>query len=171
MWIGHWGIGIVFYSALSTAIWTEGVPALQSHKFGIEDFSIQAPTLRTLVCLCGFAVASGVQHDCHAYLFSLKKPSTTTATKTAQVSDYKMPSHPAFQLTLTPHYFAECCVYVSLTFLAAPVGAWINGTMACALVFVVVNLGVTAIGTREWYEKKFGREAVKGRASMVPFIF
>jgi 3-oxo-5-alpha-steroid 4-dehydrogenase 3 len=36
---------------------------------------------------------------------------------------------------------------------------------------VIVNLGVTAHGTHEWYERRFGRTALEGRWRMVPFIF
>jgi 3-oxo-5-alpha-steroid 4-dehydrogenase 3 len=43
--------------------------------------------------------------------------------------------------------------------------------VACALVCVIVNLGVTAHGTYEWYERRFGKSALKGRWRMVPFIF
>lgn len=46
-----------------------------------------------------------------------------------------------------------------------------NWTLVCGMVFVGVNLGVTAEGTREWYLRRFGVEGVRGRWRMVPFIF
>ena len=85
--------------------------------------------------------------------------------------DYKLPNHPAFHLTLTPHYFAECIIYLSLAGMAAPSGQWLNGTVSCALLFVAVNLGVTAHGTYDWYRQKFGKESLRGRWRMVPFVF
>ena len=82
--------------------------------------------------------------------------------------DYKIPTHPAFQSLIAPHYTAECLIYFSLAVVAAPNGAWLILTLTGALVFVVVNLGVTAAGTREWYEKRFGPEAVEGKWNIIP---
>jgi 3-oxo-5-alpha-steroid 4-dehydrogenase 3 len=110
-----------------------------------------------------------MQHDCHAYLASLKKPQKNA--KGEMKTEYRLPEHPAFNLSLTPHYFAECLIYLSLSILAAPKGSMLNWTLVSALVFVAVNLGVTANGTRTWYEEKFGRDAVKGRARMIPGLF
>jgi len=98
-----------------------------------------------------------VQHDCHAYLASLKK--------------YTLPNHPAFLTVICPHYFAECIIYLALSMLASPPEYFVNRTMFCGLVFVAVNLGVTADGTKAWYEQKFGKENVQSRARMIPFIF
>jgi 3-oxo-5-alpha-steroid 4-dehydrogenase 3 len=56
-------------------------------------------------------------------------------------------------------------------FLAAPEGAWVNRTLFTTLVFVVSNLGVTAEASREWYEKKFGAEKIKGRWRMIPLVY
>lgn len=139
---------------------------LQSHKLSINDFTLTGPSLRTIIGVLTFILASGIQHDCHAYLASLKEigPSETK-------SEYKLPNHPAFNISLTPHYFAECLIYTSLSILAAPQGDWLNWTFVAALVFVTVNLGVTADGTRKWYREKFGADAVSGRARMIPSVY
>lgn len=168
MWIGHWILGMAFYVGLSVAIWIEGTQALENHKLTLVDFSIQAPSVRTFITLAMFMFASGIQHDCHAYLASLKP---TGANNKDGKSDYKLPDHPAFNLTVTPHYLAECIIYLSIARMAAPSGQWLNGTVTCALIFVAVNLGATAHGTHEWYERKFGKDALKGRWRMVPFVF
>ena len=104
-----------------------------------------------------FILASGVQHDCHAYLASLKK--------------YTVPDHPVFHNLVCPHYFAETLVYLALSLVAAPPGYVFNRTILCAFLLVTVNLGVTADGTKRWYEQKFGPETVKGRWRMIPFVF
>lgn len=119
--------------------------------------TFSAPSLRTLLFVPLFLLASGIQHNCHAYLASLPK--------------YTLPTHPVFQNLICPHYNMECLIYLSLAFLAAPEGAWINRTILTGLVFVSVNLGVTASTSKEWYENKFGKEKVAGRWKMVPFIF
>lgn len=84
---------------------------------------------------------------------------------------YTLPEHPAFLSTLCPHYFAECLIYLALSLIAAPRGHAVNRTVFCALVFVIVNLGVTADGTKNWYEQKFGKDKVASRARMIPFVF
>ncbi|KAI5236851.1 hypothetical protein E4T42_09347 [Aureobasidium subglaciale] len=157
MWIGHWALGMWFYASMSVAVWIEGSPTLLKESFEFSHLTIEPPSLRTFVGCLIFILASGVQHDCHAYMASLKK--------------YSVPEHPVFNHLVCPHYFAECLIYFAIAIVAAPVGAWLNWTVACALVFVGVNLGVTADGTREWYVQKFGPESVGGKWKMVPFVF
>lgn len=134
------------------------------------DFTVvKPPSIKSFIGIMLFAFASGFQHDCHAYLASLKtgkEPFGRRAT-----ADYKLPEHPAFNISITPHYFAECLIYVALAIAAAPPGRWLNRTLFCAFVFVTVNLGVTASGTKRWYEQRFGAQAVQGKSAMIPMIF
>lgn len=131
--------------------------ALANSKRSSDLFAISPPSLRTMCCIPIFLIASGVQHDCHKYLTSLQK--------------YTLPTHPAFQRLICPHYTTECLIYLSLALIAAPGGEPINKTILAALIFVMVNLGITADMSKEWYEKKFGKESVVGRWRMLPFIF
>ncbi|KAI7365772.1 hypothetical protein KC354_g4662 [Hortaea werneckii] len=183
---------------------------LASHTFSLDDFAVPPPSFRTFLSLLLFILASGFQHDCHAYLCSLKSPSSTTTTTTAAANkdndssssssgkpkdSYKLPTHPAFTHLIVPHYTAECLLYLSLAFLAAPSphpqspttagaraqaaagrGSVFNYTLLAACIFVVVNLGVTAQGTREWYLVRFGgsregRELVERRWRLVPGVW
>ena len=128
------------------------------HKTSIwEGLTVSAPSMRTMLCLPVFILGSGVQHDCHAYLASLPK--------------YTLPVHPLFQSIICPHYTAECVIYASMAVIAAPAGAWVNRTLFCVLIFIVVNLGVTASSSKEWYAQKFGRDKVEGRWKLLPLIF
>ena len=104
-----------------------------------------------------FILASGVQYDCHIYLASLPK--------------YTLPVHPAFLHIVSPHYTAECFIYLALTFLAAPRGSLVNFTVLSNLVFVVVNLGSTSDMNRSWYAKKFGIDKVANRWRMIPWVW
>ncbi|KAK0933417.1 hypothetical protein LTR29_014986 [Friedmanniomyces endolithicus] len=203
MWFVHWVLGIAFYTATGMAVWVEGIrgcfpspftkrrglltrtsAAVQAHTFSLDDIAVTGPDLRTFASILLFILASGIQHDCHAYLASLKsKPAPSASTKTAQMGEkhedkshtsggYQLPDHPAFAYLIAPHYTAECLIYLSLTTVAAPQGrAWVNRTLGCALVFVVVNLGATADVTRDWYRGKFGEDAVKGKWRLVPFVW
>lgn len=185
MWVGHWALGMFFYVAISVAVWIEGSceyeDGLEAGRFAdcctvnmlihiptAKDFAIDPPSIRTFIGLILFILASGLQHDCHAYLAALKdKKMDSINDKTG----YRVPEHPAWNISLTPHYFAECLIYLALAITAAPQGDWLNWTLVSALAFVAVNLGVTAYGTKQWYERKFGVVAVKGKARMIPFVF
>lgn len=124
----------------------------------MDDIEVtMVPSLRTFLCLPLFLFASGVQHDCHHYLFSLKK--------------YSLPTHPLFRTIVCPHYTAECVIYLSLALLAAPPGELVNKTLLAALGFVAVNLGVTAGTTKNWYMQKFGADAVRDRWNMLPGVY
>lgn len=123
----------------------------------LDDLRLSPPSLGTLVCLPIFILASGVQYDCHAYLASLQK--------------YTLPAHPAFEKLICPHYFAECLIYIALTFIAAPKGALVNKTVFTALIFVSVNLGVTADISRDWYAQKFGADKIAGKWRIIPLVY
>ena len=124
----------------------------------MDDVKVtMVPSFRTFLCLPLFLFASGVQHDCHHYLFSLKK--------------YSLPTHPLFRTIICPHYTAECVIYLSLALLAAPPGELVNKTLLAALGFVAINLGVTAGTTKKWYMQKFGADAVRDRWNMLPGVY
>jgi len=174
MWVGHWALGIWFYLTMGVAVWIEGIrtssvvsfyqnsslmnsAALQQEAFTMKHFYFNPPSLQTFIGTLLFLLASGVQHDCHAYLASLKK--------------YTLPEHPAFMQVLCPHYLAECLIYLAISIMAAPPGQVLNRTVLCGTLFVAINLGVTADGTKQWYEQNFGKEKVASRWGMIPFLF
>lgn len=97
------------------------------------------------------------QYRCHSHLAGLKK--------------YSLPSDGLFRRLVCPHYACECLLYFSLAVAGAPEGQWLNRTLLCVTAFAVVNLGVTAAGTRKWYADKFGQEAVAKKWNMIPFVF
>jgi 3-oxo-5-alpha-steroid 4-dehydrogenase 3 len=112
---------------------------------------------KTMVALLVFLYAWINQYRCHKHLAGLKK--------------YSLPEAGLFRHFICAHYTCECLLYLSMTIAAAPHGAWCNRTLLCALVFVIVNLGVTASGTRKWYADKFGVGSVAKKWNMIPFIF
>ena len=128
-----------------------------SSAFLLPILRWSAPSLKTLIALPIFILASGIQHDCHTYLASLPK--------------YTLPVHPIFNSILCPHYTMECLIYLSLAIISAPRGAPVNQTVLTGLVFVATNLSVTAKTTKEWYERKFGSEAVAGRPLLIPYLY
>jgi len=156
MHVTHWLIGLAFYTADSIAIWVEGIPALLAGGVHTSP-KTELRTTKVIVVLCFFVAASIVQNRVHARLASL--------------TIYQIPPGRLFQHVLCPHYTAEVVIYICFAMLAASHGSWLNVTMMAALVFVVSNLGVTAIGTRQWYVDQFGAAKVGMRVRLVPFIW
>jgi 3-oxo-5-alpha-steroid 4-dehydrogenase 3 len=148
MWFAHWILGLVFYITINMAIWIEG-PARASGSWAKAALVPAILTAHTL------------QHSYHAYLYRLRTES----------KGYQLPSHPLFNNLLCPHYTCEVVIYALLSFLAAPDGRLVNWTLVCGTIFVATNLGVTAIGTKQWYAEKFGEDMVSPRKRMIPFVW
>lgn len=164
MWIGHYMLGLLFYLTINIAIWIEGLPALLNPSSPPTSFSFLTPTL-TLSLLLPLLLASHIlQNNYHAYLFHLR-------TRTRFATTYTLPSQPPFSSLLCPHYTVEVLIYILLALLAIPPGQTLNLTLSTAAIFVAVNLGVTANGTKEWYLESFGAENVGRRKRIVPWVW
>jgi 3-oxo-5-alpha-steroid 4-dehydrogenase 3 / polyprenol reductase len=109
-----------------------------------------------MLAISVFLVAWLMQYRCHRHLAGLKK--------------YSLPHEGLFKYLVCPHYTCECLIYLSMAVIAAPEGRSYNPTLACAVLFVLVNLGVTANGTKQWYCEKFGG-IVQEKWNMIPFLF
>ena len=125
-------------------------------RSGLQGLA-NAPSLKSLVGLLAFFLASSMQHDCHVHLASLPK--------------YSLPSHPFFAALVCPHYTAECLIYLSLAVIAAPAGRPVNPTVLSGLLFVAVMLAVSARANRQWYRARFGDAAVAKKWNMMPRVF
>ncbi|KAF3006654.1 hypothetical protein E8E13_008225 [Curvularia kusanoi] len=148
MWFAHWLLGLLFYLSINVAIWIER-PA--GHLTSWSSATL-VPAILT---------AHLLQHSYHAYLYRLR----------TENKGYQLPTHPIFSDLLCPHYTCETAIYLGLSFLAAPTGRFVNWTLFCGTIFVAVNLGVTAIGTKDWYIERFGRDKVGSRKRMVPGVW
>ncbi|KAL2431557.1 hypothetical protein ABEF95_011442 [Exophiala dermatitidis] len=179
MWIGHYAIGLAFYVVTNVAIWTEHIDsgtgthvdvaqqkAARGSGTGTTQRVLRLLTPRFLLCTLLFFYASYKQHYYHSYLATLKK--------------YTLPNGAAFRLIVAPHYTAECAIYLALAVLdVAPQTqkqaqtSPISWTLFCALVFVAVNLGVTADGTSTWMIHKFPEkeQEIRRRWRMLPGIW
>ncbi|KAJ4304641.1 3-oxo-5-alpha-steroid 4-dehydrogenase [Kalmusia sp. IMI 367209] len=157
MWFAHWILGLAFYLATNVAIWTESRADMASHP------TVEPAALgwKTAVLAPAVLTVQVLQHIYHAYLYQLRTQNT----------GYQLPSHPLFPTLLCPHYTCDIAVYALLSVLGAPAGRSINWTLVTAAVFATVNLGVTAAGTKTWYEEKFGKDKVSGRRRMIPWIW
>jgi 3-oxo-5-alpha-steroid 4-dehydrogenase 3 / polyprenol reductase len=151
IWIGHFAIGLAFYLFIHIAIIAEF-----AYEQGTPSSRL---TPRVAIPIAVFTVASIWQHKYHEYLSSLVK--------------YTLPERFGATRIVAPHYTAECLLYASLAVLTAKDGQLSNRTLLCVLAFVVVNLGVTADGTKKWQLSRFsGRnDEVQRRWRMLPGLF
>ena len=149
MWVGHWILGLLFYLTINLAVWIE----LE------RDETVSCMAVAVLVP--PLLVAHYLQHSYHVYLYRLR----------TQRAGYRLPAHPLFPNLLCPHYTCEVAIYMLLSLLAAPKRGTVNLTLLSATVFVLVNLGVTAAGTKEWYAGEFGNAEVSGRRRMIPWVW
>lgn len=176
MWFPLWLLGLLFYLCVGVSVWVEGSGEPSRTLLGIlhplkhaddsSDAILHPPhalEVRRLFSpsrtfgMAVFAFGWAQQHRCHNHLASLKK--------------YTLPSEGLFRHIVCAHYFCECLVYLGLATVAAPPGRWFNGTLWSALVFIVVNLGSTAGGTKQWYAEKFGADKVAAKWKMIPYVF
>ncbi|KAI6596668.1 hypothetical protein MCOR04_002918 [Pyricularia oryzae] len=155
MWIIHWALGLSFYISMSVAVWIEGSGSILDQWSKPND--AHSPGLKVFTGSVMFIIVSVTQFKCHSHLASLKK--------------YSLPTRGLFQYTVCAHYTCECLIYISLAIVAAPEGQMFNKTILSAIVFVAVNLGLTAHGTRKWYEAKFGAEKIAARWTMIPLVY
>jgi 3-oxo-5-alpha-steroid 4-dehydrogenase 3 len=129
--------------------------AILKHWQAPQSFKLLTPKTSSAAALFFFAWYS--QNKCHRYLASLKK--------------YTLPEQGPFRYLVCPHYTYECLLYVALAMAAAPQGKLFNKTLLSGLLFVGVNLGATARGTKKWYEEKFGEDKVAKKWHMIPFLY
>lgn len=141
MWVGHYVIGLAFYFFTNLAIFIDGVDWVNYRDETSPNRGHNSLQSVRFVFVYCFLHASYRQAILHRYLFKLKK--------------YTLPNEHGFTSLIAPHYTAECVLYGALAVIAAPPGSIINWNLVCALIFVAVNLGVTADGTKRWMLSKF----------------
>ena len=164
MWLGHHMLGLIFYLTINVAVWIDEhagsgdwIPLRSSPpQKEPRTFSWKLRVLPAVIL--GF---HGLQHSYHAYLYRLR----------TENEGYQMPEFPVFPDLICPHYTCETIIYLLLSFLAAPKGETVNWTLLSATVFVAVNLGVTAMGTRGWYLQRFGEKKLRGKKRMIPWVW
>jgi 3-oxo-5-alpha-steroid 4-dehydrogenase 3 len=168
MWMGHYAIGMAFYIVTNMAIWIEQLCQPPPTNLATTERSVLW-TWKTILCTAVFLGASERQNRYHRHLSSLKK--------------YTLPEKHAFQYLIAPHYTMECVIYLSMAVLNVPsifnqhsqlpTFTTVNWTLFCALVFVAVNLGVTADGTKDWQRKKFPDKSLEiaKRWRIIPWLF
>lgn len=135
MQITHYIAGVFFYAAINLHVVIEGL-SFESQK-GPSSFRINFCG-KNLFAIMVFVAASLDQLRNHAHLASLRK--------------YTIPSKGLFKTIACAHYFDEIMIYAIHFFL---IRTW---TAGLALVWVVVNLSVSAKESFNFYQRQCGKE-------------
>jgi len=133
-----------------------------------------------------FAVSSVLQFVCHRYLAGLRASDSSSASQNA----YFLPTFRPFRWVACPHYFAEILIYASIFSTALLLrssarvseGAsvlwrfdnWESSValpipLSLCLLFVCLNLTITALKTRRVYAEKFREQFEVSTKAIIPF--
>ncbi|CCH41886.1 putative membrane protein [Wickerhamomyces ciferrii] len=141
--ISHYLVGLFFYSAINISLLLN--TSFNSSEFQNEpelDFKLFAP-------LFLFLTAFSDQFLNHFHLSKIVK--------------YNLPRFGLFQYICSAHYFDEILIYSSLYLLLG------TTTSLFSLAFVIVNLTVSSIETRNYYKVKHETGKIP-RWSIIPFV-
>ncbi|CEP60066.1 putative polyprenol reductase LALA0_S01e02256g [Lachancea lanzarotensis] len=105
------------------------------------------PLIRSFAMLL-FAIASWDQYKSHLHLSQLRK--------------YTLPTKGLFRLVASAHYLDEILLYSALALYSR------STKLLVCLLWVISNLSVSAIETRQWYLRKFPQSTPK--FAIIPYI-
>ena len=149
MWVGHYVAGMSFYTFTTLAF------LLFSLEHASTSQSSTRPSLLQAIASGGFLAANYVQHHTHVLL------AKTRARLSA--GEYVDLRTGGFQYLVTPHYTAECGLYlcIALWSLSLTLQSSSDATKKVALlpwlsfVWTVLILSLSASGTDAWGRAKF----------------
>lgn len=161
MHASHYLIGVGFYGAMVLGTWLEG-----ASNFDIwphQTYGSQHPWAITLLSVVLFIYASYHQYTCHSILASLRR---------GQRSGYDIPRGDWFEMLVTPHYFADILIYLSLNILYC----FQNRVLVCGLLWTIVNLSIISTETQTWYYQhfstaKYNEAFPNGRYKIIPYCY
>ncbi|KAL9546132.1 hypothetical protein MBANPS3_006813 [Mucor bainieri] len=161
MHASHYLIGVGFYGAMALGTWLEGVSNV-GPSFTQQDTYVN---MTSLTAIALFLYASYHQYRCHVILSLLRKSKD-------QASSYSIPRGDWFEMLVTPHYFADILVYLSLNILYR----FQNYILICGLIWTIVNLSVVSGETQQWYQTHFSAEKLQqafphGRKRIIPGLY
>jgi 3-oxo-5-alpha-steroid 4-dehydrogenase 3 len=162
MHVSHYLVGVGFYGAMVLGTWLEGASNFDiwpKHSNGtLHPWTIST----TVISILLFIYASYHQYNCHVILASLRK----------ERHGYMIPRGDWFEMLVTPHYFADILIYLSLNILFC----FHNYVLICGLVWTIANLSIVSNETQAWYYKHFTTEKYyeafpHGRYRIIPYCY
>ncbi|KAG9325877.1 hypothetical protein KVV02_006871 [Mortierella alpina] len=188
MHVVHYLIAFAYYAAMAPCIWIDAYDSwIQTEGQGDGKASSPAWNVRCVLGLTLFLWGSWHQYKCHVILANLRpRPSQETDARAAEKREvakpeYKVPFGDWFEYMVTPHYTAEMVIYLGFYVMASP-ALFAPSTLLLAWIWVVVNLGILARETDQWYRTQFGDDYAgvvvsstgqrirKKRAIWIPFV-
>lgn len=162
MHASHYLIGVGFYGAMVLGTWLEGVSNVEESPLSQQDTYVN---LTSLFAVALFFYASYHQYRCHVILSLLRQSKD-------QASSYSIPRGDWFETLVTPHYFADILIYLSLNILYR----FQNYILICGLIWTIVNLSVVSGETQLWYQTHFSAEKLHqafphGRKRIIPGLY
>ncbi|AMD19994.1 HCL157Cp [Eremothecium sinecaudum] len=142
--VAHYLVGLWFYTTLNLSIY---LGLADSTELTIRG---EMHTVKLIAVLL-FAVFSFDQSFNHLHLSTLVK--------------YSLPTRGLFKWIACAHYFDELMIYISLFIVNK------NTRLATGMsvIWVISNLGVSAVQTKSYYESKF-KDCVRPKYAMIPFV-
>lgn len=150
-------LGVSFYLA---APWTVVVRSSYWNARASVEGEVDAGfAAKGLFAAAGFLWASAHQHRCHRLLAGLRKKEEDPGRR------YKIPRGDLFEVVSCPHYFTEIVIFFVLV---VWIGLDINTVLL--LMFVALNLSITARKTHQWYLDRFPQQYPKDRRAIIPYV-
>ncbi|KAJ1963405.1 Steroid 5 alpha-reductase 3 [Dipsacomyces acuminosporus] len=176
MHIGQYGVGVLFYIITPFAVIADSLysPGWSSGSAWL-----------VLLGIALFVYGSMRQWRCHHILFKLRyeslreeserreaeensKPENADSSQpTAELPTYKIPTGDLFNYVSCPHYLCEIVIYIAMWF----VTSCQSTTLLYVIGWEIVNLGITAKESQQWYRQTFGDKYPRSRRALVPFIW
>lgn len=138
--ISHYLVGILFYSSLN-------IQLILNTNFNDTNIN-QDLNYNIILSVILFFLSSASQFLHHLHLSKLVK--------------YTIPSFGLFKFLSCAHYFDEILIYLSILNLLK------NQTMIILFLWVIINLSVSSIETKNYYKKTSNGKTAKW--SIIPFI-
>ncbi|KAJ2235975.1 hypothetical protein IWW45_002161 [Coemansia sp. RSA 485] len=155
MHIGQYGVGIIYYIVTPLAVVADA--------YCVPGWTMP-PVWAALAGIALYIYASVHQWRCHHILYRLR---SRAMVRQSIEHKYVVPDGDLFSLVSCPHFLCEIVIYVSI-WTAAGFQAT---TLVWTICWTVVNLGITARETQQWYRQKFGPEYPQGRKALVPYVW
>jgi hypothetical protein len=121
-----------------------------------------------------FCIGSYKQYESHVILAKLRGKEVDTVKHHYQQfhpdltprHQYYIPFGGWFTYCSSPHYFCEILIYCSFAFISS-----FDLVQCLCLVWVAMNLFITADATHQWYQRKFAEEYPRHRTRLIPFLY
>ncbi|KAG0380027.1 hypothetical protein BGX24_010537 [Mortierella sp. AD032] len=163
-------LGITFYSAMAPTTWIDAYEAWLRQGGALGPVDTTTPSqLNSMLfglsgqCLLGlilFVWGSWHQYNCHVILANLRPKPSDNGDRSKEKPAYRVPFGDWFQYMAAPHYSAEMVIYLGLYLMGSSSPLATNSstapTLLCAWIWVVINLGIVARETDQWYRARFG---------------